>query len=109
MASMPTEVVRAGGDAGAIMDCPLPQNYWAAFIRREDEGVFAAEEADRDVRVSLRVGAVPLPVIAPDEVLVAVMASAGNYNTPVRSSAVNAVRTRRADCLCSVPSGGRPA
>lgn len=81
MASMLTEVVRAGGDAGAILDCPLPQTYRAAFTRREDEHLFAAGDTDRDVRRSLHVGDVPLPPIAPDEVLVAVMASAVNYNT----------------------------
>lgn len=81
MASTLTEVVRAGGDAGAILDCPLPQTYRAAFIRRQDEGIFADDDPDRDVRASLHVGDVPLPPIAPDEVLIAVMASAINYNT----------------------------
>ena len=81
MSSTLTEVVQAGGDAGAIMDCPLPETYRAAFIRREDENIFAAGDTDRDVRTSLHVGDVPLPPIAPDEVLVAVMASAVNYNT----------------------------
>ncbi|HET8642568.1 MAG TPA: crotonyl-CoA carboxylase/reductase [Pseudonocardiaceae bacterium] len=81
MSSTLTEVVRAGGDAGAILDCPLPETYRAAFIRREDENIFAAGDTDRDVRTSLHVGDVPLPPIAPDEVLVAVMASAVNYNT----------------------------
>ena len=36
---------------------------------------------DKDVRKSLRVGEVPMPELAPDEVLVAVMASSINYNT----------------------------
>ncbi len=39
------------------------------------------EVGDKDVRRSLRVGEVPLPELAPDEVLIAVMASAINYNT----------------------------
>jgi crotonyl-CoA reductase len=37
--------------------------------------------ADKDVRKSLRLGKVPMPELAPDEVLVAVMASSINYNT----------------------------
>ncbi|GAA3185787.1 crotonyl-CoA carboxylase/reductase [Streptomyces ramulosus] len=36
---------------------------------------------DKDVRKSLHVGPVPMPEIAPDEVVVAVMASSINYNT----------------------------
>lgn len=36
---------------------------------------------DKDVRQSLHVGEVPMPELAPDEVLVAIMASAVNYNT----------------------------
>ena len=74
------EAVRADGDAGALLDCPLPESYRAAYIRREDEQMFAGD-AERDVRMSLRVGEVPMPALAPDEVLVAVMASAVNYNT----------------------------
>jgi crotonyl-CoA reductase len=58
----------------------LPATYLAAHLAREDEGIFAGVE-DKDVRRSLRVGEVPMPELAPDEVLIAVMASAINYNT----------------------------
>src|SRR5580692_1584785 len=58
----------------------LPSTYVAAYLAREDEDMFG-EAADKDVRRSIRVGEVPLPELAPDEVLVAVMASAVNYNT----------------------------
>ncbi|NLT07375.1 MAG: crotonyl-CoA carboxylase/reductase [Solirubrobacterales bacterium] len=43
------------------------------------ERMLAAE--DGDVRDSIHVGEVPVPEVGPDEVLVAVMASAINYNT----------------------------
>jgi crotonyl-CoA reductase len=59
---------------------PLPSSYLAAHLLREDEQIFG-EEADRDVRKSLHVGQVAMPDLAPDEVLIAVMASAINYNT----------------------------
>jgi crotonyl-CoA reductase len=59
---------------------PLPSSYVAAHLSREDEGIFEGEQ-DKDVRKSLRVAEVPLPEIAPDEVLIGVMASAINYNT----------------------------
>ena len=58
----------------------LPSSYVAAHLSREDEGIFEGEQ-DKDVRKSLRVAEVPLPELAPDEVLIGVMASAINYNT----------------------------
>jgi crotonyl-CoA reductase len=58
----------------------VPGSYRAAHISRDDIGMFEGV-AEKDVRMSLKVGDVPLPELAPDEVLVAVMASAINYNT----------------------------
>ena len=57
-----------------------PSSYLAAHLSREDEEIFK-DTRDKDVRRSIRVGEVPMPELAPDEVLVAVMASAINYNT----------------------------
>lgn len=74
------DAVRAGADGAALAACPLPDSYRAVYLRREDETLFGDEE-DRDVRRTLHFGEVPLPELAPDEVLVAVMASAVNYNT----------------------------
>lgn len=74
------DAVRAGAEPAALLDAVVPQSYRAAYIRRQDEEIFAGV-ADRDVRLSLRVGDVPMPALAPDEVLIAVMASAVNYNT----------------------------
>lgn len=59
---------------------PVPDEYLAAHLRVEDVGMFAGVD-DKDVRKSLRVGPVPMPELAPDEVLLAVMASSVNYNT----------------------------
>jgi crotonyl-CoA reductase len=63
-----------------LLEGELPSTYLAAHLAREDEAMFHGE-SDKDVRRSLRVGEVPLPELAPDEVLLAVMASAINYNT----------------------------
>lgn len=63
-----------------LRDGELPSSYRAAYIRREDERMFEGE-TDKDVRRSLRIGEVAMPELAPDEVLLAVMASAVNYNT----------------------------
>lgn len=76
--------VETAGEVGnmveRLLDGDLPATYRAAFLSRDDEEIFAGSE-DKDVRRSLRVGEVPTPELAPDEVLVAVMASAINYNT----------------------------
>jgi crotonyl-CoA reductase len=74
------EAVLAGADAGELLACPLPQHYRAAFLHTDDQKIFEGE-ADKDVRRSLRMGDVPMPELAPDEVVVAVMAAAVNYNT----------------------------
>jgi crotonyl-CoA reductase len=63
-----------------VLERELPSTYLAAHLAREDEEMFQGV-ADKDVRRSLRVGEVPMPELAPDEVLLAVMASAINYNT----------------------------
>ncbi len=76
-----------------LLDGHLPSSYVAAHLAREDEDMFRGC-ADKDVRRSLRVGEVPLPELAPDEVLLAVMASAINYNT-VWSSMFDPIPTFR--------------
>ncbi|OLF17390.1 crotonyl-CoA carboxylase/reductase [Actinophytocola xanthii] len=58
----------------------VPSEYYAAHLHRDDVDMFRGV-ADKDVRKSLRLGRVPMPELAPDEVLVAVMASAVNFNT----------------------------
>ena len=75
-----SEAVLAGADPQELEACPLPGSYRAAFLRREDQEIFAGVK-DKDVRRSIHVGEVPTPELAPDEVLVAVMAAAVNYNT----------------------------
>jgi crotonyl-CoA reductase len=70
----------SGATSEEIADRELPSEYLAAHIRAADSAMFSGV-ADKDVRKSLRVGSVPMPELAPDEVLVAVMASSVNYNT----------------------------
>lgn len=60
----------------------LPDHYRAAFVRKEDVDMFeGVASRDKDPRQSLRVDDVALPELGPGEALVAVMASAINYNT----------------------------
>ncbi|MFI6446258.1 crotonyl-CoA carboxylase/reductase [Kitasatospora sp. NPDC050543] len=75
-----SEAVIAGCGSEVLDALPLPERFVAATVRLSDVHMFKGEP-DKDVRRSLRIDAVPMPDLAPDEALVAVMASAVNYNT----------------------------
>src|SRR6476660_2564809 len=76
------EAILAGADGPALAALPVPESYRAAFVRREDVGMFEGlASADKDPTKSLHVDDVPTPALAPDEVYVAVMASSINFNT----------------------------
>jgi crotonyl-CoA reductase len=74
------EAVIANAPPQELLRHELPSTYTAAHLLRRDQEIFKGV-TDKDVRKSLHVGQVPMPELAPDEVLVAVMASAINYNT----------------------------
>jgi crotonyl-CoA reductase len=74
------DAVVSGAPASDIADCAVPETYRAAHLLQSDTGMFSGTE-DKDVRRSLRVGQVPMPELAPDEVLIAVLAAGLNYNT----------------------------
>ncbi|HEX5267917.1 MAG TPA: crotonyl-CoA carboxylase/reductase [Acidimicrobiales bacterium] len=76
------EAIQNGASADDIAAIPVPESYRAALVRKEDVGMFeGVDSADKDPRKSLRVEDVAVPELAPDEVYVAVMASAINFNT----------------------------
>ncbi len=76
------EAIQRGASGEEIANLPLPESYRAAFVHRDDVGIFEGVESwDKDPRKSIRVDDVPLPDLAPDEVYLAVMASAINFNT----------------------------
>ncbi|MGW7454715.1 crotonyl-CoA carboxylase/reductase [Streptomyces sp. NPDC054787] len=74
------EAVVAGAPPADLEREQVPDVYTAAHLRASDVAMFDGEES-ADVRRSLHVGSVPMPALASDEVLVAVMASSINYNT----------------------------
>lgn len=70
----------ASGDDLAAM--PLPEAHRAAFVLKSEQDMFAGVPSDeKDPRRSLHLGEVPVPELAPDEVVIAVMASSMNFNT----------------------------
>ncbi|MEQ3550879.1 crotonyl-CoA carboxylase/reductase [Pseudonocardia nematodicida] len=60
----------------------VPETYRGVTVRASDADMFdGLPTAEKDPRKSLRVEDVPVPELGPGEALVAVMASAINYNT----------------------------
>jgi crotonyl-CoA reductase len=60
----------------------VPEFYTAVTVRKDEVAIFDdLPTADKDPRTSLHVESVPTPEVGPGEALVAVMASAINYNT----------------------------
>jgi crotonyl-CoA reductase len=66
----------------AIAGLPTPESYRAVLVRKDEQDMFEGlATKDKDPRKSLHVEEVPTPELGPGEALVAVMASAVNYNT----------------------------
>ena len=60
----------------------MPESYRAVTVHKDEVDMFEGlASKDKDPRKSLHVDDVPLPELGPGEALVAVMASAINYNT----------------------------
>jgi crotonyl-CoA reductase len=63
-------------------DFEIPDNYKAVTVHKDEVDMFEGlDSRDKDPRKSLHVEQVALPELGPGEALVAVMASAINYNT----------------------------
>jgi crotonyl-CoA reductase len=78
------EAILAGGDrlGEELTAQALPESYRAVTVHRDDEAMFEGRASqDKDPRESLHVDEVATPELGPGEALVAVMASAINYNT----------------------------
>ena len=76
------EAIQSGASGDDIANLPIPESTRAAHVLRSEAGMWeGVESADKDPRKSLHVGEVALPEIAPDEAVIAVMASSINFNT----------------------------
>jgi crotonyl-CoA reductase len=70
------------GNLDAMGSLPVPETYHGITVRADEVEMFAGlESRDKDPRKSLHLDEVPTPELGPGEALVAVMASAINYNT----------------------------
>ena len=69
-------------DLAAVAHLDVPKSYRGVVVRRDEVGMFGdLPTREKDPRRSLHVDEVPTPELGPGEALVAVMASAINYNT----------------------------
>lgn len=69
-------------DSETFAALAIPESYRAVTVRKDEAEMFAGlDTQDKDPRKSLHVDDVPVPELGPGEALVAVMASAINYNT----------------------------
>jgi crotonyl-CoA reductase len=76
------DAIAAGSSADEFASLPVPEAYRAAVVRKDEAAMFeGVESADKDPRKSLHIDEVPVPELAPDEALIAVMASSINFNT----------------------------
>ncbi len=76
------QAIEAEASPEELRSIPIPETYRAAFVRKDEVAMFEGlPSSEKDPRKSLHVEEVPVPEMAPDEVLVAVMASSINYNT----------------------------
>ena len=76
------DAIESGASSDDIAAIPVPESYRAAHVLRSEQDMWeGVESRDKDPRKSLHVGELPTPELAPDEVYLAVMASAINFNT----------------------------
>jgi crotonyl-CoA reductase len=76
------EAIQSGATGDDIAALSLPESYRAAVVLAAEEEMWdGVESADKDPRKSLHIQEVALPELAPDEAVIAVMASSINFNT----------------------------
>jgi crotonyl-CoA reductase len=75
------DAILAGAYAD-LGDLTVPEHYAGIVVRKDEVGMFEGlPPREKDPRKSLHLEEVPTPQIGPGEAIVAVMASAVNYNT----------------------------
>lgn len=76
------EAIAAGATSDELTGLPLPGSFRAVVVRKDEQGMFDdVPSNDKDPRQSLHIQEIELPELAPDEAVIAVMASSINFNT----------------------------
>jgi len=75
-------IMEPTGSRAAMAALPVPESYRGIVVRADETGMFdGIPSRDKDPRKALHLHEVPTPEVGPGEALIAVMASAINYNT----------------------------
>jgi crotonyl-CoA reductase len=76
------ETATGGGAGEELASLPLPESMRAAVVRKDEIDMFeGVPSAEKDPRKSIHIDEVDIPPLGPNEVLVAPMAAALNFNT----------------------------
>jgi crotonyl-CoA reductase len=76
------DAIQSGAPGDDIANLTLPESFRAVTVHADESDMFEGIPSDeKDPRKSIHVEDVPLPELAPDEVVLAVMASSINFNT----------------------------
>ena len=76
------EAIESRADSAAFAALPIPESYRAAVVLKSEQEIFAGVPSNqKDPRKTVHIQDVPVPDLAPDEALIAVMASSINFNT----------------------------
>lgn len=76
------QAIKSNASSKELEGIPLPKSYRAAIVKIDDAKMFEGVPSNqKDPRQSIHIDEVPIPELAPDEVMVAVMASSINFNT----------------------------
>ncbi len=70
------------GESASVAELPVPTSYRGMVVRADETEMFdGLPSRDKDPRRALHLDEIPTPELGPGEALIAVMASAVNYNT----------------------------
>jgi crotonyl-CoA reductase len=76
------DAIESGATADEVAGLPLPETYRAVVVLESEQDMFEGlDSADKDPRKALHIQDTALPELAPDEAVIAVMASSINFNT----------------------------
>jgi crotonyl-CoA reductase len=75
------DAIRAG-QPESVAELPVPKSYRGVVVRADEAKMFdGLDSREKDPREALHLDEIPTPELGPGEAVVAVMASAVNYNT----------------------------